>query len=57
MMVSLTCSWCHTANTSDGRPVICRNCGHRADVARMDCDCTRCDQIERVRQVRARDHW
>jgi DNA-directed RNA polymerase subunit RPC12/RpoP len=39
-----TCSWCHTENEthSDGRPVYCHKCGHRADASRMACDCMRC---------------
>jgi hypothetical protein len=38
--VSVSCSWCHTMNRI-GQP-FCAECGHRADVARMDCDCRRC---------------
>jgi hypothetical protein len=40
-----TCSWCHRLNIID--PVAeqrryCPDCGHRADVPRLECDCSRC---------------
>jgi hypothetical protein len=25
-----------------GGPTLCPNCGHRADVSRLDCDCPAC---------------
>ncbi len=40
-----TCSWCHEENGVSNTPVYCTKCGHRADVARIDCDCERCSQI------------
>lgn len=43
MTVTRTCSWCHApAAVTPGRPAWCDSCGHRADVARLDCDCLRC---------------
>lgn len=33
-----SCSFCHTM--TDQRT--CPNCGHRADVARVQCDCPQC---------------
>jgi hypothetical protein len=42
MRVFATCSWCHASNRIDDVPVICRQCGHRADVCRLECDCPRC---------------
>ena len=44
-MLRRTCSWCHEINPSALRRRAsprCHNCGHRADVPRMDCDCSRC---------------
>ena len=38
-----TCSWCHHANECPrGELVWCTNCGHRADVPRLLCNCTAC---------------
>lgn len=42
MITSRTCSWCSTM-TSDW---LCPECGHRADRARMDCDCGVCRRTE-----------
>jgi len=37
------CSWCHALNWEDGPHwPICWGCSHRADVARVDCDCKAC---------------
>ena len=33
-----SCSWCNTLN--EGK--YCRECGHRADLPRMWCDCSQC---------------
>lgn len=42
-MAELSCSWCHTFNEIDrDRPTYCKECGHRADLARMRCDCSQC---------------
>lgn len=41
-MIIATCSWCHLENKIEGPRVHCPNCGHRADVARVACDCERC---------------
>lgn len=35
-----TCSWCHTMNASTQH--WCTSCGHAVHVARMSCDCARC---------------
>lgn len=38
-----TCSWCHHANECPrGELVWCTNCGHRADVPRLLCNCMKC---------------
>lgn len=43
MSLSASCSWCHTTNTLvPGVRNLCRRCGHRADLARIDCDCPKC---------------
>jgi hypothetical protein len=40
---SISCSWCHHMNNLDDPTVRhCANCGHRADVPRLDCDCPKC---------------
>jgi len=40
-----SCSWCHEINRIDPNAdrVFCRSCGHRSDVARIDCDCVECE--------------
>lgn len=50
---SLSCSWCHemndiSPNITHGVAIYCRNCGHRADVARVDCDCRNCKATRRL---------
>lgn len=44
MRSGVTCSWCHCWTYTDYRywPMCC-NCGHRADVPRMECNCMRCE--------------
>jgi hypothetical protein len=42
MRTRQTCSWCHEVVDVTGGPALCPNCGHRADVARLDCDCPAC---------------
>ena len=42
--VSQSCSWCNELNDVTAPPVFCRSCGHRADVARMFCNCEHCTQ-------------
>lgn len=45
------CSWCHTGNrVQAGEKAYCWNCWHRADVARVDCDCSWCEagRLERA---------
>lgn len=37
-----SCSWCHEINDVGAGATLCCGCGHRADVARADCDCSRC---------------
>jgi hypothetical protein len=39
---SITCSWCHELNRVTPGPTSCSNCGHRADLPRMSCDCPAC---------------
>lgn len=49
-LVSVGCSWCHAVvSTDDPAWPTCPACGHRADVARMFCDCGRCRRGESVR--------
>lgn len=40
MISSRSCSWCDSMNESTERE--CRNCGHDAQVARLECRCARC---------------
>lgn len=44
MKTFVSCSWCHllTDIGGDAPEHLCRHCGHRADVARGDCNCTSC---------------
>jgi hypothetical protein len=37
-----SCSWCHEVNDVTAGPGRCKVCGHRADVPRLECDCSRC---------------
>lgn len=37
-----SCSWCHRGNDVTAGRTFCAECGHRADVARIFCDCDRC---------------
>lgn len=41
-----SCSWCGVENdvtlARQLLPVFCRECGHRADVPRVSCDCDEC---------------
>ncbi len=56
------CSWCHEGNECPrGELVWCANCGHRADVPRLLCNCSVCltikgtkERIERERAARQR---
>lgn len=57
--IVVSCSWCHESNEAEMGGVLCSNCGHRADVARVDCDCGKCsresadpvfDQLDRPRR-------
>jgi len=43
-VTGVTCGWCHELVNvrAGGLPTYCPRCGHRADVARIDCDCPRC---------------
>lgn len=34
------CSWCHTAVPLGTKT--CPDCGHRADLPRLKCDCLKC---------------
>jgi hypothetical protein len=43
MRCGVTCSWCHCVIwETDPRWPFCWNCGHRADVPRVQCDCIAC---------------
>jgi len=41
--VCVSCSWCHEPNPADQK--YCSNCGHRADLPRVKCDCLMCSRI------------
>lgn len=42
-LISVGCSWCHAlVETADRAWPTCPECGHRADRARMFCDCSTC---------------
>jgi len=51
-----SCSWCDELNemrvaggdAGDPSPIFCSNCGHRADLARMQCDCSACRILHHV---------
>ena len=45
MMISRSCSWCHSTNPASER--YCRSCQHEAHVARLDCQCPRCATARR----------
>lgn len=37
------CAWCYMENELvQGEKVFCRECGHRADLAKESCDCWMC---------------
>ena len=40
MLTRRSCSWCHELNSVT--EYSCAECGHRADLPRMVCDCRRC---------------
>jgi hypothetical protein len=40
--IRASCPWCHQLNVIAAPRVHCPNCGHRADKARLYCDCDRC---------------
>jgi len=42
MIVTVRCPWCHVLNWIITIPQFCWNCGHRADVPRIKCDCIAC---------------
>jgi hypothetical protein len=42
MLFHQSCSWCSESNDVSGGPTYCRNCGHRADVPRLECTCPKC---------------
>jgi len=39
-MIETTCSWCHARNPATRKR--CQNCGHFAQVPRMECECAQC---------------
>jgi hypothetical protein len=55
-IIRLSCSWCNTMNdVTEGRAVYCADCGHRADVLRIACDCRKCKDTERLLAIRERE--
>jgi len=44
-MISQSCSWCHELNELRAEKTFCWRCGHRADAARMMCDCRQCSEL------------
>lgn len=50
MTTHSTCSWCHELVTLSPGPTTCPTCGHRADRARLDCDCPACRRAEEERE-------
>lgn len=51
----ISCSWCHESNELTGRPLFCWSCGHRADVARMYCNCVACRHTRQQDEERERE--
>ena len=58
LIIELMCSWCHTMNATrmtenykEIQVTFCKECGHRADVPRMECDCPRCSTKTLYNQV------
>lgn len=45
MITRTMCSWCHEMSADRD----CENCGHRADLPRLDCDCAKCRRHEQPR--------
>jgi NADH pyrophosphatase NudC (nudix superfamily) len=52
--VLVSCSWCHELVEVRARIQYCPTCGHRADVARVDCDCPKCWKPDDVAADRGR---
>lgn len=40
-----SCSWCHEFNEISAESTTCWRCGHRADLARIHCDCQQCQEL------------
>ena len=58
MRTGISCSWCHETNWVDsGCWPMCKNCGHRADAPRMECDCISCIRADGkpAEQLRSRE--
>lgn len=56
MRITVSCGWCHAEveiNKSRGE-VFCGGCGHNAAVARMCCDCDKCQALRRRSEAIAR---
>ncbi len=49
--VRVSCSWCHELVVLHDCPQYCPTCRHRADVARVDCDCPTCDPVVTARRL------
>jgi predicted Zn-ribbon and HTH transcriptional regulator len=61
MTTGRSCSWCRTCNAMLlVGPTFCRQCGHRADLPRLDCDCLACRRqrarAEAAALERLKDH-
>ena len=48
MRRKVTCSWCHELDEMKQGPTLCKKCGHRADLPRLECDCRRCLPVGEV---------
>jgi uncharacterized Zn finger protein (UPF0148 family) len=47
------CPHCGTPNEqTEGWPVYCVLCDHRADVRRAECDCRKCNEMARLMRIR-----
>ena len=53
MNSQIMCSWCHPMVEAGARN--CPQCGHRADLPRLECDCLKC-RITRGSIIRVDRH-
>lgn len=53
-----SCSWCDQLNEiSQSASVWCSRCGHRADLARMRCNCPACRVGEEAARTPSSSSW